>query len=125
VHKFWVDRGSGPDPSKGVPTGGSEPVSWGYKERTVEACGGMTAGAAGALCIYDYLLDPNHSWVKDPTVTGGIAWLAANCKADRNPGNCYPTTPSRTRGSFRTLASPFCSSGGRLPPWTWPPKIDS
>jgi hypothetical protein len=88
AHKFWVDRGSGPDPSKGVATGGSEPVFWGYKERSVEACGGMTAGAAGALCIYDYILDPNHSWLKDPAVTGGIAWLATNWKADRNPGNC-------------------------------------
>jgi hypothetical protein len=88
AHQFWIDRSCGPDPSKGVATGGSEPVSWGYKERTNEACGGMTAGAAGALCIYDYLLDPNHSWSKDPMVTGGLAWLAANFRADRNPGNC-------------------------------------
>jgi hypothetical protein len=84
AHKFWVDRGSGGDPAKG-----SEPVFWGYKERApVEACGGMTAGAAGALCIYDYLLDPKLSWKKDPAVAGGLAWLAANFKADRNPGNC-------------------------------------
>ncbi len=88
AHKFWVDRASGPDPSKDVATGGSEPLSWGYKERSVEVCGGMTVGAIGALCIYDYILDPNHSWVKDPAVTRGIAWLAANFKADRNPGNC-------------------------------------
>lgn len=88
AHKFWVDRGCGPDPAKNVATGGSEPVYWGYKERPNEACGGMTAGAAGALCIYDSILDPNHSWSKDPMVTGGIAWLAGNFKADRNPGNC-------------------------------------
>ncbi len=45
--------------------------------------GSMTAGAVGALCIYDYYL--GQSFRNDPSVGKGLEWLAANYDVKRNP----------------------------------------
>ncbi len=44
----------------------------------------MTAGATGALTIYDYML--KKDWKKDTTAKNGLAWLSAHYDIDSNPG---------------------------------------
>jgi hypothetical protein len=64
---------------------GGVPQGWGYRINDgAEPYGSMTAGAVGALAIYDYLLDKD--WKKDPAVQGGLAWLAKNYSVENNPG---------------------------------------
>jgi hypothetical protein len=92
ARKWWVDcQISEEDGAAG--TAGVRPLGWCYSEggakaHCATACGAMTAGAVGALCIYDYILDERQSWKKDPAVLGGLAWLARNFTVTRNPGSC-------------------------------------
>jgi hypothetical protein len=44
----------------------------------------MTAGAVGALAIYDTLL--GEDWRKDAGVASGLSWLARNFSVTGNPG---------------------------------------
>jgi hypothetical protein len=65
--------------------GGSLPQGWGYRITDgAEPYGSMTAGAVGAVAIYDHLLDKDFR--KDPVVQGGLAWLAKNYSVTENPG---------------------------------------
>jgi hypothetical protein len=66
--------------------GGAGPVQgWGYRITDgAEPYGSMTAGAVGAVAIYDYMLDKD--WRKDATVQGGLAWLAKHYSVSENPG---------------------------------------
>jgi hypothetical protein len=48
------------------------------------AYGSMTAGAIGALAIYDTLL--GEDWRKDAGVASGLSWLARNFSVSGNPG---------------------------------------
>jgi len=63
-----------------------EPAGWCYgsKSHGHAAYGSMTAGAVGALTIYDYIL--GQKWKSDPTVLAGLGWMAKNFSATENPG---------------------------------------
>ncbi len=65
--------------------GGGVPQGWGYRVNDgAEPYGSMTAGAVGAVAIYDHLMDKD--WKKDPVVQGGLSWLAKNYSVTENPG---------------------------------------
>ena len=86
----WMIECQHPAASNDVASGdGGVPRGWCYNREDVcakkhGAYGGMTAGAVGALVIYDYILgnDPK----RNAALRSGHAWLAANFKADANPG---------------------------------------
>ena len=82
------DEKKGKKPRPAVPTGPAapEPLGWGYDEKTNpgEETGSMTAGAVGALVIYNFIL--GKDWKADPQVARGLAWLGKNFTAVRNPG---------------------------------------
>jgi hypothetical protein len=44
----------------------------------------MTAGAIGAICIYDYML--GKDWKKEKSVMDGLAWLDKNWSVTENIG---------------------------------------
>src|SRR5258708_32646103 len=46
----------------------------------------MTAGAIGAVCIFDYIL--GEDWKKDKVVAGGMGWLIKNFSVTENVGPC-------------------------------------
>jgi hypothetical protein len=70
---------TGPEPS--APAAG-----WCYdsKYKGHGAYGSMTAGAVGAIAIYDTLL--GEDWRKDPAVASGLSWLAKHFSVSGNPG---------------------------------------
>ena len=94
AREWWVKKQHKP---AGTPTG---PASrgWCYSApRWRRVClgkcssyGAMTAGAIGALVIYDYALA--QSWMRDPAVVSGLNWLNGNFAVDKNPGasTCGP-----------------------------------
>jgi hypothetical protein len=74
---------------KGAVVSGGEtpakPGGWAYKGADEgKPYGSMTAGAIGALTIYDYI--HKKDWKKDATVKGGLAWLNAHWSVTQNPG---------------------------------------
>jgi hypothetical protein len=86
ARNWWVTTAV-KDAEKGsVASGpGGAPQGWGYRINDgAEPYGSMTAGAVGALAIYDHLL--GKDWRKDPVVQGGLAWLAGNYSVTANPG---------------------------------------
>ena len=88
ARKFWVDtqqKGADKAPKDGVATGpvGSTPRGWGYKTEEGPSYGSMTAGAVGAICIYDAVLGTN--WKKDKAANDGLAWIAQNFSVADNP----------------------------------------
>jgi len=90
ARKWWVESAHAEQNSKE----GYPPMGWGYTERGCNptGCGAMTAGAVGALVIYDYMLDENAQkslpWKRDPAVMGGMNWLAKNFTVTKNAGWC-------------------------------------
>ena len=61
------------------------PGGWGYRlAHNKEPYASMTAGATGALVIYDYILEKD--WKKDPLVNAGLSWMAAHYSVDENTG---------------------------------------
>jgi hypothetical protein len=86
----WFIECQHPATSNDVASGdGAAPRGWCYNRKDVcakkhGAYGGMTAGAAGAMVIYNYILGTD--WRKDPSVKSGHAWLAVNFKPNENPG---------------------------------------
>jgi hypothetical protein len=78
--KWWVDTQL-PDKEKDNGYGGVR--GWSYKTGA-NAYGSMTAGAIGALCIYDYIL--GEDWKRDEAVLGGMGWLTKNFSVTENPG---------------------------------------
>jgi len=63
----------------------AEPRGWSYHVED-PAYSSMTAGAVGAVCIYDHIL--GEDWKKDKVVAGGMAWLAKNFSVTENVGPC-------------------------------------
>ncbi len=75
------------------------PRGWCYSDSQDASCGhggpaysSMTAGAIGAICIYDYML--KKDWKKDKPVVDGLAWLEKNWSVTENIG-----PPETARGS--------------------------
>jgi hypothetical protein len=61
------------------------PQGWAYKGAgDGEAYGSMSAGAVGALVIYDYML--KKDWKKNTLVKNGLAWMDAHYSVKDNPG---------------------------------------
>jgi hypothetical protein len=83
ARQAWVDGQEKAAAGRAVATGGAAPRGWGYRMQQA-AYGSMTAGAVGALAIYDSILgiDPK----RDPAVQSGLAWLASNFTVKANPG---------------------------------------
>jgi hypothetical protein len=77
------------DKDNAVATGGGQmlaaPRGWSYVQND-RAYGSMTAGAIGAVCIYDYML--GEDWKKDKIVAGGMGWLVKNYSVTENVGPC-------------------------------------
>jgi hypothetical protein len=94
-HKYWINNQRTPqnaDPkAKNVASGGKAGYGWCYSEG--EPCGkngppysSMTAGAIGALCIYDYVL--GKDWKRDKAIVDGLHWLETNYSVTQNVGPC-------------------------------------
>jgi hypothetical protein len=77
------------DKENSVATGAGQmiaaPRGWSYVQND-RAYGSMTAGAIGAVCIYDYML--GDDWKKDKVVAGGMGWLVKNYSVTENVGPC-------------------------------------
>ncbi len=71
VSTGWVDLGP--------------PRGWCYNDHDHKAYGSMTAGAVGALVIYNYMLEQN--WSRDSSVRSGLSWLVNNFSVTQNPGD--------------------------------------
>lgn len=74
-----------PAPGKSVATrgGAARPRGWGYSGGEGPT-GSMTAGAVGALVIYDHI--QGKDWKRDSNVAGGMSWLASRFTVRENPG---------------------------------------
>ncbi|HZE95459.1 MAG TPA: hypothetical protein VE981_00380 [Planctomycetota bacterium] len=94
--QYWVNNQRSPqnaDPkAKNVASGGKAGYGWCYSEGD-QVCakmgppyGSMTAGAVGALCIYNYIL--GKDWKKDRSVLEGMNWLDTNYSVTQNVGPC-------------------------------------
>jgi len=89
--KYWADTQRTELKTKGVASGGKQAFGWCYAEgepcgKNGPAYGSMTAGAVGALCIYNYIL--GKSWKQDRAVIDGLAWLDVNYSVTQNIGPC-------------------------------------
>jgi hypothetical protein len=92
--KWWHESQHANENKKdnSVATGGEisgTPKGWCYQDVYGVCKGGpayatMTAGAVGALCIYEYLLGKN--WKQSTVIKNGLAWLAANWSVAENKG---------------------------------------
>ncbi len=93
--EYWVKNQRTPansDPkAKNVASGGKAGFGWCYNEG--EPCSksgppysSMTAGAVGALCIYNHIL--GKDWKKDKAVIEGMNWLDTNYSMTQNVGPC-------------------------------------
>jgi hypothetical protein len=97
--EFWIqnqhpgEKGKGDRPA--IASGGAvlgDPRGWCYNDgQGTTDCGhggapyaSMTAGAVGALCIYDYML--GKDWKKNKAVLDGLAWLDKNWSVTQNVG---------------------------------------
>ncbi len=89
ARKWWIE--SQHDPEDGadknaVSSGGeARPRGWNYKHPSTDErkpYHAMTAGALGAVCIYEYML--GRDWKKDPTARSGAAWLGAKFSVNTN-----------------------------------------
>src|SRR5579862_654458 len=71
-------------PSDGLPP--ADPAGWCYggKSHGHPAYGSMSAGAVGALVIYDHLLGEKAK--ADPWALAGLAWMAQKFTVTDNPG---------------------------------------
>jgi hypothetical protein len=96
-HKYWENNQRTPENNgdakgKNVASGGKGGFGWCYSEGELTCAkggppyGSMTAGAVGALCIYDFIL--GKDWKKDKAVLEGMKWLDANYSVSQNTGPC-------------------------------------
>jgi hypothetical protein len=92
ARKWWIESQHDAEGEKGVATGGeisAPPRGWCYNR--VDVCAkkhnpysAMTAGAVGALAIYDYVLDLDRK--KNASIKSGLAWLNAHWSVTTNEG---------------------------------------
>ena len=92
ARKWWIESQHGADDTKGVATGGeiaAPPRGWCYSKASVcdkkhHPYSSMTAGAVGALAIYDFILDMDRK--KDAAIKSGLGWLNAHWSVTANEG---------------------------------------
>jgi hypothetical protein len=94
--QYWINNQRTPqnaDPkAKNVASGGKGGFGWCYSEgdticsKMGPPYSSMTAGAVGALCIYDYIL--GKDWKRDRPVVDGMHWLETNYSVTQNVGPC-------------------------------------
>jgi hypothetical protein len=92
ARKWWIESQHDSAGEKGVATGGdlaAPPRGWCYNRTDVCAkkhhpYASMTAGAVGAMAIYDYILDIDRK--RDMTLRSGLAWLNAHWSVTSNEG---------------------------------------
>jgi len=103
---YWLANQHGGEKGKddtSVATGGVIPLGtprgWCYDDGDGNACGhggqpygSMTAGAIGAVCIFDYML--KKDWKRDKAVLDGLAWLDKHWSVKENGPE-----PETARGS--------------------------
>ena len=100
--QYWVacqhpgEKGAAKDkPKVATGVGGAielgEPRGWCYSDGQGSECGhggnaygSMTAGAIGAICIFDYM--QGKDWKRDKPVLDGLAWLDKNWSVTENVG---------------------------------------
>jgi hypothetical protein len=97
--KWWYDsqhpgseeKKKNPDVATGPGAAelGGTPRGWCYGDvygvcKGGPACGSMTAGACGAVVIYDYM--QGKEWKRNTVVKNGLAWIAANWSVTENKG---------------------------------------
>jgi hypothetical protein len=93
--KWWteaasVDEAEGKLGKNAVGTGGdvTKVQGWNYQDASADGAKGpyhaMTAGAVGAVVIYDYML--GRDWKKDPLAVAGCNWLGKHFAVN---GNLY------------------------------------
>jgi hypothetical protein len=101
ARKWWIESQHGSDGEKGVATGGeiaAPPRGWCYSKQMVcdkkhHPYASMTAGAVGALAIYDFILDLDRK--KDQPLRSGLAWLNAHWSVTGNEGPAeFSATPA-------------------------------
>ena len=63
---------------------GTTGEGWGYLNKGDSGYGSMTAGAVGALTIYQFI--QGKQWMKDKDVVAGMDWLGKNFTVTQNPG---------------------------------------
>jgi len=108
ARKSWLDcehPAEGDAPRKAAAGSGRSTVVMGQPRGWCYAKGGgkceyggapyasMTAGAAGAICIYDYML--GRDWKGDPAVADGLAWLDKNWTVGENFGGSETGGPGK------------------------------
>ena len=86
ARKWWKDTAVVEGDKKAVATGGGGvPAGWGYRINDhSKPYGSMTAGAFGAVAIYDHLM--GKDWKRDPVAQGGLAWLTKHFSVTQNVG---------------------------------------
>jgi hypothetical protein len=92
ARKWWIESQHDSAQEKGVATGGeiaAPPRGWCYSKSSVcdkkhHPYASMTAGAVGALAIYDFILDMDRK--KDQSLRSGLAWLNAHWSVAGNEG---------------------------------------
>ncbi len=93
--RSWT-RAQHVEPRSALPAGG-----WCYDEDDDHApYGSMTAGAVGALVIYDKLLGRN-AWKRDPSIQAGLNWLSKHFSVTENPAT--PGSPASSRAARGTF----------------------
>ncbi len=88
--KWWKEnqKGRSEKGREAVSTGAIDlgpPRGWCYNDHNHGAFGSMTAGAVGALVIYNYMLDGD--WSRDSSVRSGLSWMMHNYSVTQNPGD--------------------------------------
>jgi hypothetical protein len=91
AYKWWMESQHEPDDGAGdknaVSSGGdARPRGWSYtspqRDPDRKAYHAMSAGALGAVCIYDYILGRDYK--KDMVAKSGAAWLGKHYSVNTN-----------------------------------------
>ncbi|HXG61369.1 MAG TPA: hypothetical protein VNO22_08345 [Planctomycetota bacterium] len=89
AYKWWVESQHPDEGGAGkndVASGdGGKTQGWNYRSPAVDdrkPYHAMTAGALGAVCIYNYMM--GRDWKKDPVVKAGYNWLAKHFTVNSN-----------------------------------------
>jgi hypothetical protein len=110
ARRWWIESQHDSGGEKGVATGGDisgPPRGWCYNRTDVCAkkhhpYASMTAGAVGAMAIYNFMLDFDRK--KDPTIRSGLAWLNAHWSVTTNEGSPEFVTDTKAESYYYLYA---------------------